>query len=192
MSLLVTGIGAGVSLGASIYGKHREAKERRRLNRFINQQSENLENWYRKESNTNYLDTAEGQSQYQGLRRMLRENTNRVDNSLVKAGGTAEAGVAARESAGKTVADATRQMAGMGTNRQMTLRNIYQGQKNSYDAMKMGAMQGKADAWSTFANNAGGVASSWMGVGAESGEAGWGDLFSSLKKRKENAGGATT
>ena len=182
MSLLVAGIGAGVGLIGSIAGKANEAKNRRKVDAFVDTQSKNLESWYKKESNTGYLDTAEGASQHKALKDMLRENTNRVDNSTVKTGGTAESAIAMREAAGKTVADGSRQMAAMGTQRQMTLRNIYQDQKNSYDQMKIGSMNAKADAWSTFANNAGQVASNWIGVGAEGGKAGWGDL---LKKRNQ-------
>lgn len=182
MSLLVAGIGTAVGIAGSIFGKSKEASQRRKMDKFVDTQSKNLESWYKKESNTGYLDTAEGSSQYQGLRNMLRENTNRVDESTVKTGGTAESNLAAKGSANKTLADGTRQMAAMGTQRQMTLRNIYQDQKNSYDQMKMGSMNAKADAWGAFAGNAGQVASNWIGVGAATGKDGWGAL---LKKRNK-------
>lgn len=177
-------VGAGLGLAGSIFGKSKEARERRRLNRFIDTQSKNLDTWYKNESNLNYLDTAEGQSQYQGLKRMLRDNSKRVDNSLIKTGATAESNIAAKESINQTIGDATRQMAGMGTQRQMRLRDIYDNRKSQYDNMKMGMMQARADSWSTFANNAAETMGDWLGIGTESG-----GLLNFLKK-KPAAGGA--
>lgn len=183
MSLILAGVGAGVSLLASIYGKSREARERRRLNRFIDQQSADLSDWFRKESGTQVLDTAEGQSLYQGLRRTMRDSINRVDNRLVRGGGTAESRVASQQAMGETLAGATRQMAGIGTQRRNQLMNVYQTRKDRLNAMRMGSMQGQADAWSTFANNAASSLGDWLAVGNESGDRGWAGLFSRENNR---------
>lgn len=182
MSLIVAGVLGAVSLAGSIAGKAKEAKERRRSQRFVEEQARLAKDWYTRESSRNYLDTAEGSSQQKVLRDMLRENTNRVDNSLVKTGGTAESAIAQKEAAGKTLADGTRQMAAMGTQRKMTLHQIYQGQKDKYDGMKIANMNAKGDAWSTFAENSGTVMNSAIKAGGASSEGGWSDLF---KKKKE-------
>lgn len=175
--------GALVGTGASIFGKHKEAQAQRKFDRWVSDQSNKLEAWYAKESNTDYLDTAEGKSISEGLKKTLKENSKRTKEGAIKTGGSHEAEVASKEQAYESLGDSFRKIAGMGTQRKENLRREYMGQKQNLDNLRMGRMKQEADSWSTFANNAGKTASSWVGVGAEGG------AFDFLKG-KEKKGGA--
>lgn len=194
MSLIVAGVGLAASLIGSAVSKSKEAKEQRKIDAFLAKRSREAEDFYRKESSTNYLDTAEGQSQHQALRRMLRENANRVDNSVVKTGASAESQVAAKESAGKIAAEGAANMAAAGTARKDNLRRDYMAQRAGLDQANMGRMQARAESWSNVASNAAGLATDFIGLGSESGKdgEGWSELFSKLKKNKQGAVGGTT
>lgn len=158
-----------LNLGASIFGKSKEAKARRRFNDWIDSQSKKLESWYAKESSTDYLDTAEGRSAAEGLRRTLLETVDRNKEGAIKTGGSYEAQVASRESAFDSLGDAYRKLAGLGTQRKQNLQSMYLNQKNRLDSMRANNMVGQANAWSTFANNAGSNLSSIISAAASNG-----------------------
>lgn len=189
MSLIVAGIGLAASVAGNAIAKSKEAKEQRKMDAFLARRAREAEDFYRKESNTNYLDTAEGQSQYQTLRRMLRENTNRVDNSVVKTGASAESQVAAKASAGRSAAEGAAGMAAAGTQRKDGLRREYMGQMAGLDQANMGRMQARAESWSNMASNASELGGRFIDLGAEDKE-GWSGLFDKLKKNKK--GGDTS
>lgn len=174
--------GALVGTGASIFGKSKEAQARRKFDKWVTNQSNKLESWYAKEKNTDYLDTAEGKSISEGLKKTLKDQSKKRKEGAIKTGGSHEAEVASKEKAYESLGDSFRKLAGMGTQRKANLRREYMQQKSNLDNIKMGNMQGKANSWSTFANNAGSVAGNWIGVGAENG------AFDFLKSGKK--GGA--
>lgn len=184
MSLIVAGVGLAASLAGNAISKSKEAKEQRKIDAFLARRTREAEDFYRKESNTNYLDTAEGQSQYQALRRMLRENANRVDNSVVKTGATAESQVAAKASAGRSAAEGAAGMAAAGTKRKDNLRRDYMAQMAGLDQANMSRMQARAESWSNMASNASELGGRFIDLGAEDKE-GWSGLFDKLKKNKK-------
>ena len=165
-------IGAGASLASSIYGKYKEAQARNKYEDWINKQSKKLDSWYAKESNTDFLDTAEGRSTASGLKKTLTANLKNQKEGAIKTGGSHEAEVADKGNAFESLGDSYRKLAGLGSQRKANLRSMYMNQKGQYDAALGGTMQGEANAFSTFANNAGGSISDWINVGVESGA--WG------------------
>lgn len=185
MSLIVAGIGLATSVAGNAIAKSKEAKEQRKMDAFLARRTREAEDFYRKESNTNYLDTAEGQGQYQALRRMLRENSTRVDNSVVKSGATAESKVAAKASAGRSAAEGAAGMAAAGTRRKDNLRRDYMTQMAGLDQANMGRMQARAESWSNMASNASELGGRFIDLGAEDKE-GWSGLFDKLKKNKKD------
>lgn len=187
MSLIVAGVGLAASVAGNAISKSKEAKEQRKIDAFLAKRTQEAENFYRKESNTNYLDTAEGQSQYQALRRMLRENATRVDNSVVKTGASAESRVAAKASAGRSAAEGASGMAAAGTRRKDNLRRDYMAQMAGLDKSNMDRMQARAESWSNMASNASELGGKFIDMGAEDKD-GWSALFDKLKKNK--AGGS--
>lgn len=172
-------IGAGIGVGGSILGKFKEADARNKYEDWVDKQSEKLESWYAKESGTDYLDTAEGRSAASGLRKTLKENTEKSEEGAIKTGGSHESDVATRDQVFESLGDSYRKIAGLGTQRKANLRNIYENRKGQLDSQKANTMQGKAESWGTFANNAGGTIGNWIKTGAEAGA--FDDMFSKDK-----------
>lgn len=191
MSLIVAGVGLATSLIGGAAAKRKEAREQRKMDAFLAKRAREAEDFYRKESNTNYLDTAEGQSQYQALRRMLRENANRVDNSVVKSGATAESKVAAKAAAGRSAAEGAAAMAAAGTKRKDNLRRDYMAQMAGLDSANMSRMQARAESWSNIASNASTLGGQFIDLGAEDKDGGWAGLFDKLKKNKKDGSDAS-
>lgn len=140
--LTIAAIGTtGINLVSGLLGKSAQAKKQRKHNQWLDNQQTQLDAWYNKEKNTKYLDTAEGQGIYQGMRRLLKENGNRVDNTLVKTGGTTESRLAANEQANQTLASTASNMAATDTTRKQNLNSQYQGQSGQLRSLRGSNMQ---------------------------------------------------
>ena len=173
--LLIPAISTGISLKSAFSGKNKQAREQRRYNNWLNNQQRKLDNWYRKENNIDFIDTASGQSQYNGLKRMLKENNERVDNTLVKTGATTESQLAAKEQAHNTLAEATNQMAAQDTHRKQYLSNTYMSQNNVLRGLRGDNYRAAIDGGANTADN--GMSS--LGNGLSS-------LFDSLSTLKKS------
>ena len=110
-------ISAGVGIAGGTIGKAQEASRRRSMDKWIDKQSAEAKAYYDRESNTDMVDTAEGSSAVQGLRKMLRENNRRVDNSAIQTGATAESAIAAKEQANNTLSEGMSSIAALGGQR---------------------------------------------------------------------------
>lgn len=154
-------ISAGVGIAGGISGKAQEAKRRRSMDKWIDKQSAEAKAYYDRESNTDMVDTAEGSSAVQGLRKMLRENNKRVDNSAIQTGATAESAIAAKEQANNTLSEGMSSIAALGGQRKQALRSQYMQQKSNLDGLKYQNMSGAADA-------SGNMASNMFGLGTQS------------------------
>lgn len=153
-------IGLGVSAASSMYGMAKAGKERRSYNDWLDRQQREALDWYRKEYNTDYLDTAEGRSQHQMLKTLLKKNYKTIDNSAVKTGATAESNLANKEQSADTLAKATSNLAALGTRRKDSIRREYLSRKSHLDALRGENIQAQSQSWSNFASNAGQLGSS--------------------------------
>ena len=148
-----------VNLGTALFGKSQEAKKQRAYNNWLDKQQSQLDTWYNKEKNTKYLDTAEGSHMYNGMRRLLKERSNMVDNSLVKTGGSAEAKIAANAQAHETLANAAGNMSAKDTQRKQDLNTQYISQNNYLKQLRAGNMQSAIAGSANTGNNAMGALS---------------------------------
>lgn len=161
----LTGLAIGTTLfnvGSSLFGKSEQARQQRKYNRWLDGQQTKLDAWYGKEKNTSYLDTAEGQNIYNGFRKLLKENDRRVDNSLVKTGGSTEAKLASKGKAQETMGNVAAQMSANDTGRKQQLDSQYISQSNHLQELRGGNMQGAITGASNTANNAMGALSGGM------------------------------
>ena len=150
-AILGTGIGA-VQAGI---GAYQQGQRQRKYDKWLDGQQTNLDKWYQKENSTQMLDTSEGQSAYQGLKRLLRDNSKRVDNSLVKTGGTAESALAQKQQTNNTLADGMSQISAQGTQRKSQLQNMYMQQNNYLRNMKANNMQASIEGSANMMANGG-------------------------------------
>lgn len=153
--MTIAAIGStAINLGTAIYGKRKQAKEQRKYNQFLDSQQSKLDGWYAKEKATKYLDTADGQHIYQGMKRMLKENNNRVDNTLVKTGATAESSIAAKQQAQDSLASTASELASKDTAMKQDLNTQYQTQAGTLRSLRIGNMQSAIDGAKNTGDNA--------------------------------------
>lgn len=150
---IAAGASTAIDLGSAIFGKTRQAKKQRAYNRWLDRQQTKLDAWYNKEKNTKYLDTAEGSQVYNGMRKLLKDRSNMVDNSLVKTGGTTESKLAANQQANDTLSTTANSLAAQDTARKQHLSSQYNSQNGQIQNMRAGNMQaGIAGSSNTFNN----------------------------------------
>lgn len=153
IGMIASAAGSVAGMIGGLMGKRQEAKRRRRMDRWIDSKQQEAKAFYDREANTDMLDTAEGASKMQALRKMLREQNKMVDNSVIQNGGTAESALAAKEQANAALGDGMAQIAALGGQRKDQLRGEYMAQKGNFDSMKFSNQQAAADASGNSASN---------------------------------------
>jgi hypothetical protein len=159
--IMIGEILAGVSALGSLYGSMRSAGANRNVTGFLNKRQSDLDAWYNREYNTNYLDTAEAKSTMQLLREQMRDQMKKVDQNSAIRGASDEARVAMADKLQENVGQNMTRLAGYGTRRKDMISRDYQRQKSYLDVLEAQDLQRKADQWSNFMNN-----SMNLGIGA--------------------------
>lgn len=144
----------GVSVIGSLIGTLGSARANRNITGQINKRQSELQTWYDREYNTNYLDTEEAKSTIQILRDQLKEQMKKVDQSNVIRGASDEARVATAERLNKGLGQNITQLAGYGTRYKDMIRREYQGLKQNLDILQLENLQNKSQQWSNLSNNA--------------------------------------
>lgn len=153
--MTIAAIGStAINLGTALFGSNKAAKRQKAYEKWIDKQQSQLDNWYNKEKNTKYLDTAEGSQIYNGMRNLLKERSNMVDNTLVKTGGTTEAKLAANEQAHQTLAKTAGNMAATDTARKEHLNTQYINQSDYFRKLRAGNHKAGIQGSTNTTNNA--------------------------------------
>jgi len=153
-----------------------------------------LDDWYKAESNEDYLNTDQAQNVLRKLREMIKKNQEVTQNTAAVMGGTAEAQVAANESNNQALAEAMSGLAAQDTVRKDSLRGDYLGQKRSLQErlyqLKSAQMQSLVNAGQNAGDAIGTVAG---GEAADAfGGKTLGDLFGFGKGKKKSGGTQTS
>jgi hypothetical protein len=146
---------------ASLYGSAKSAEANRAYDSQLRQRQSDLQTWYNKEYNTNYLDTPEAKSAIQLLRNDYREKMKKVSQNNAIKGASDESVVASADAGQKTIANAATRIAGYGTQRKDMIGREFRSRKDNLDNMQGANLQNKSAQWSNFMNN-----SMNMGIGA--------------------------
>lgn len=162
----------GVSVLASLFGGAQSARANRAVDNQLAKQKSELQTWYDKEYNQNYLESSEAQSTLQLLRNQMGQRMKAVDQSNAIRGASDEARIATADKLGQGYSNAATQLAGYGTRKQDYTNRLYQSLKAGQDAQQMQNLQSKAANWTNFMGNA---------INAGIGAAQAGDSFTSLE-----------
>lgn len=175
---------AGLSVLSSLFGSMKSAQGNRAVDSQLRKRQSDLDNWYNKEYNMNYLDTDEAKSTAELLTRNRDQVMKKVDQGNAIKGASDEARVATADKINRSVGDEMTRLAGYGTRYKDSIRREYQGLKSNLDTLDMQNLQNKSAQWSNFSNNA---MTAGMGFAEAAGEGafkGWEDLWA--KSRKAN------
>jgi len=145
---------AGVSTLASLFGSLKSAQANNNENQQLKQRQTDLQNWYDKEYNTNYLDTSAAKGTLEVLRNNNRATMQKVAQGNVIGGASDEKAVATADAAQKDYANNVAGIAAQGTAHQEHIQDQYMNEKNNLDNLQAGNLEKKAQNWSNFSNNA--------------------------------------
>lgn len=185
---MIGGILGGLSVLSSLYGGIKSAQANRAIDSQLQRQRSELQSWYDKEYNQNFLDTDEAKSTLQVLRNQITERMKAVDQNNAIRGASDEARVATADKLNRGYANAATQLAGYGTRKKEYTGRLYQGLKQGQDQMQLQNLQNKSQQWSNFMGNAAN-----MGIGAaQAGGDGafdeWDGKLAGLFRKKPSAG----
>lgn len=185
---MIGAILGGISAASSLFGSLKSAQANKRMDNQLQRRQSELQSWYDKEYNTNYLDTAEAKGTLRVLSNNMKESMQKVDQGNAIQGASDEARVATADKAQRRYGDTVARIAGHGTQYKDAIRREYAGRKMNLDALQAQNLQQKSANWSNFANNA-----LSAGVGfAEAGGSGsfdkWDGKLGSLFRKQPSAG----
>lgn len=107
LGALISGLG---SVAGGVAGSIQAAKQRKELDK----QQKELDQWYRGEMGTHYLDRADSRSMLKRIRDYYDERMRKQDTSNIKGGASEETKVAQAVAANKGIADATSRISAVG------------------------------------------------------------------------------
>ena len=167
---------AGASVLGSVYGAIKSAEANREADRFHQQRSNELENWYNKEYNTNFLDTSAARGTLQILRNNNKEAMQKYSQNNAIRGASDESAVATADNLQRSYANNVAQIASHGTDYKNSIRRDYTVQRMGLDNLQAANLEGKSQNWSNFSNNA-------MNAGIGFAEADGGGAFDEWDKK---------
>lgn len=185
---------AGVSTLASLFGSLKSAQANQNVDAQLKNRQSDLQSWYDKEYNTNYLDTSAAKGTLQVLRNNNKETMQKVNQGNVIGGASAEQAVATADAVNKDYANNVAGIAAQGTAHNDRVRAEYDGQKANLDQLEAGNLQQKSQNWANFGNNA---MNAGIGMATAGAEGAFGGTELRLKNLRKNAilkkaGGAVT
>jgi len=145
-----------IGAGMGIYGMAKgasAAKELQNEQSKVLEKNKSLADWYDRESNTNYLDTAAGSSGVQKIQDMYKENLAATNASGVSAGATSEQKIASKSALQKNYNDSISNMTGYGTQYQNNMKSAYGNQLQSIYKGNQQMYEPSIQSWGNLASS---------------------------------------
>lgn len=146
-------IGAGLGLAGSIFGGIKAANERKKMNRYLNQQDAENTALYNKDYYSDYTQRADTQNLMKQLRDNLSKNNKRADNMAVVTGATPEQQAVAKEQSNKVISDTFSNIGAMGQQWKDQVSNRYLNRRKNLADQRMGMMGQRAQSYENLMNS---------------------------------------
>jgi len=140
-------VGGVIGLGASIFGANKAAEERRKMNRYLDQQDAENKAWYNENALSDYTQRADTQNLIRNLRENLGRQNQIASNTAVVTGATPEQQAVQKEQSDKVIADTYSNIGALGQQYKDSITNRYLATKNNIAGQRMGIMQGDAQSY---------------------------------------------
>ena len=137
-------IGAAGALGSAIYGAIKSSKANNEARKLIAQQKDENRQWYNTKMNQDYTQRADVQRAIEKQRELLDENMKRASAQKVVGGGSDEAAALAKDSANKSVADATADIAAEGAKYKDQVEQQYRAKEDALTQQEIQSQQQQA------------------------------------------------
>ena len=150
---IATAVTAGIGLAGSIFGGVKAAQQRRKMDRFLNQQDSENKAWYNSNALSDYTDRSDTQHLIKNLRENLATQNKRAANMAVVTGATPEQQAVQKEQSNKVIADTYSNIGAMGQRWKDNITNTYLSRKDAIAGQRMGMMDQKAQSYENLMNN---------------------------------------
>lgn len=140
-------IGAGIGLGASIFGGSKASKQRKKMDRYLNQQDTDNKAWYNANALSDYTQRADAQNLMGQLRNTLTKQNKIAANSAVVTGATPEQQALQQEQSNKVISDTFSNLGSMGQQYKDRVTDKYLSRKDNIAQQRMGMMDQKAQSY---------------------------------------------
>lgn len=157
-------IGAGLSAAQNVYGGIKNAQAVKEKEREVENYQTDLDAWYDKNYNQDFLSTNVGKAALERTREQMFDKNKQADNAKVVTGATNEAGLAAKTKNNDMFSDTVNKLAAMGTARQDRVDSINRQQKLGLFNTKMGMHDDDIASAQQFQENSGEQLSGIMDV----------------------------
>jgi hypothetical protein len=172
---------AGTGLVGSVFGTISAAKQARKANKLLNQEAQENQDWYNKNYNQDYTQTASNQALINKTAEMLRNRSSAEAGRQAVGGGTDESVAQEKEQDNQALGNSVQNIAAQADARKNQVENQYQNQKTSIDNAKIGVANNQAQ---NIASATSGLAGTLGTVVANSGTGG----AATTKKNLYNSG----
>lgn len=146
-------IGAGVGLIGSIFGGSKAAKQRQKMNRYLNEQDAENKAWYNANALSDYTQRADAQSLMGQLRNTLTKQNKVAANTAVVTGATPEQQAVQKEQSNKVISDTFSNLGAMGQQYKDRVTDRYLAQKTNLANQRMNMMEGQAGSYENLMGN---------------------------------------
>jgi len=146
-------VGGIIGLGAGIYGAYKSGQERKRMERYLNQQDAENKAWYNKEAYSDYTQRADTQNLIRNLRQNLDRQNKIANDTAVVTGATQEQVAAQKERSNNVIADVYSNIGAQGQQYKDMITNRYLAMKNNLANQRMGMMEGAANSYENLMSN---------------------------------------
>jgi len=156
MALTALGAGAisaGIGAIGSLFGGNKAKKERKRMERYLNQQDAENTAWYNANYHSDYLQRDDTQNLIRNLRKELDRNNKILANSAVVTGATPEVEAAQKEQANRVISDVYSNIGALGQKWKDNISAAYLGRRADIAGMRMGQKEQQANRYDTLMNN---------------------------------------
>lgn len=145
--------GAAVGLVGSLFGGNKAAKQRKKMERYLNKQDADNKAWYNANALSDYTQRSDSQNLMKQLRDTLTRQNKAATNTAVITGATPEQQAAIKEQSNKVISDTFSNIGAMGQQYKDRVSDQYLARKQDIADQRMGVMQGNAQAGENLQSN---------------------------------------
>lgn len=179
-------VGAALAAGStliSLFGAAMSGLNNNSVTKQIQTRRSDLDKWYTKEYNTNFLDTEQGKSTIQALKNQYGETMKKVSQNNAISGASDEAKVATGDRVQKDYTDKLLRLAGFSTTYKDAIRREYQGLKINLDNLDLQNKMQKGQNWTNLMNNAANATGGFLQADSEGAFKDWDGKLSTIFKK---------
>lgn len=184
---MVGAVLAGLSAVSSLIGALQSAQQNKAVDAQLQQRQSELDSWYNREYNQNYLDTDEAKSVIQFLNNQKAEQMKKLAQGNAIKGASDETRVATADKLNRSMGDQITRLAGMGTQRKYLTDRQYQNLKFGLDQAEQQNLMRKSQNWTNFMTNAANAGMGFVEAGANGAFEDWDKKLSNYWQNRNAA-----